>query len=74
MSVWECNVTEFTATGTDRESGDRPIAIVRVQLASRSEGDPIGETPIWEAEFFLEPPQALELADKLRAMALRVGR
>ena len=61
-------VTEFTVTTTDSTGDARPVSVVRVKptLPRVASEDPI--------EFFLEPPEALVLADKLRDIALKLGR
>jgi hypothetical protein len=69
MEKNEFKVSAFTGTETEHSSGEkRPIPLVRVKItfARIAPKDPI--------EFFLEPPEALELADKLRAIALTIGR
>jgi hypothetical protein len=57
---------EFTVTTTDSTGNARPVSVVRVKpnLPSRGPEDPI--------EFFLEPPEALVLADKPAAPAFRL--
>jgi hypothetical protein len=58
-------VTEFTATVKEATDDERPAPLVRVRLT-------LDLVP--PVEFFLSPPEALELADKLRPLALRLGR
>ena len=60
-------VTAFTADVRANEPGEsRPVELVKVQLRLLSPDDRI--------DFFLEPPEALELAEKLREVALKLGR
>jgi hypothetical protein len=69
MNKNEFKVTEFTVTETNNSTGEeRPVSVVRVKVtfARIAPEDPI--------VFFLEPPEALELADKLRVTALKLGR
>jgi hypothetical protein len=63
----EIEVKTFKVNVAAAEPGEsRPVELVKVELRLLSPKDRIS--------FFLEPPMALELAEKLREVALTLGR
>jgi hypothetical protein len=65
MKKNEFKVTSLKVTEVEDSGEERPVSLMRVRVTSVLR-DPI--------EFVLDPPEALELADKLRVMALKLGR